>query len=164
MEKYDILVVGGSTTGSWFARRMAERGHKVLVIEKEKPDDVSRAYDIFHMSKKEMEQFGLEIPEEGSKEFGFFFEGSPMLSPYGNYPKKTVPRTIVGLHKHEYIMMMNDFAEKAGAQIIYGAAFTDFIREGKKIVGAKYKTEENRCLETVTRSAELLEKFIEKYR
>ena len=142
MEKYDILVVGGSTTGSWFARRMAERGHKVLVIEKEKPDDVSRAYDIFHMSKKEMEQFGLEIPEEGSKEFGFFFEGSPMLSPYGNYPKKTVPRTIVGLHKHEYIMMMNDFAEKAGAQIIYGAAFTDFIREGKKIVGAKYKTEE----------------------
>ena len=69
MEKYDILVVGGSTTGSWFARRMAERGHKVLVIEKEKPDDVSRAYDIFHMSKKEMEKFGLEIPEEGSKEF-----------------------------------------------------------------------------------------------
>lgn len=142
MEKYDILVVGGSTTGSWFARRMAERGHKVLVIEKEKPDDVSRAYDIFHMSKKEMEQFGLEIPEEGSKEFGFFFDGSPMLSPYGNYPKKTVPNTIVGLHKHEYIMMMNDFAEKAGAEIIYGAAFTDFIKEGKKIVGAKYKTEE----------------------
>ncbi len=142
MEKYDILVVGGSTTGSWFARRMAERGHKVLVIEKEKPDDVSRAYDIFHMSKKEMEKFGLEIPEEGSKEFGFFFEGSPMLSPYGNYPKKTVPNTIVGLHKHEYIMMMNDYAEKAGAEIIYGAAFTDFIKEGKKIVGAKYKTEE----------------------
>ena len=25
MEKYDILVVGGSTTGSWFARKMAEK-------------------------------------------------------------------------------------------------------------------------------------------
>ncbi|MEE1321719.1 MAG: NAD(P)/FAD-dependent oxidoreductase [Acutalibacteraceae bacterium] len=142
MEKFDILVVGGSTTGSWFARRMAERGHKVLVIEKQKADNVSREYDIFHMTKKEMEQFGLEIPDEDAKEFGFFFDGSPMLSPYGNYPKKTVPNTIVGLHKHDYIMMMNDLAEKAGAEIRYGAAFTDFIREGKKIVGAKYKTDD----------------------
>lgn len=33
-----------------------------------------------------------------------------------------------------------------------------------EILKAKYKTEENRCLETVTRAAELLEKFIEKYR
>ena len=64
MEKYDILVVGGSTTGSWFARKMAEKGYKVLMIEKEDKKNISRAYDIFHMSKKEMEQFGLEIPEE----------------------------------------------------------------------------------------------------
>lgn len=142
MEKYDILVVGGSTTGAWFARRMAERGHKVLVIEKEEPDNVSRAYDIFHMTKKEMEQFGLEIPPEGSKEFGFTFDGSPMLSPFGNYPKKTVPATTVGLHKHEYIMMMNRLAEEAGAKILYGAAFTDFLKDSNKIIGAKYKTAE----------------------
>ncbi len=142
MENFDIIVVGGSTTGSWFARRMAERGHKVLVIEKQKADNVSREYDIFHMTKKEMEQFGLEIPAEDAKEFGFYFDGAPMLSPYGNYPKKTVPNTIVGLHKHDYIMMMNDLAEKAGAEIRYGAAFTDFIREGNKIIGAKYKTDD----------------------
>lgn len=142
MEKYDILVVGGSTTGAWFARRMAERGHKVLVIEKEEADNVSRAYDIFHMTKKEMDQFGLEMPEKDSKEFGFTFEGSPMLSPFGNYPKKTIPATTVGLHKHEYIMMMNRLAEQAGAKIIYGAAFTDFLKDGNKIIGAKYKTAE----------------------
>lgn len=142
MEKYDILVVGGSTTGAWFARRMAERGHKVLLIEKEKPDNVSRAYDIFHMTKREMEQFGLEIPKEGDKEFGFTFDGSPMLSPFGNYPKKTVPDTIVGLHKHDYIMLMNDYAEKAGATVLFGASFVDFIKDGDKIIGARYKTDE----------------------
>lgn len=140
MEKYDILVIGGSTTGSWFARRMAERGHKVLIIEKNEKDKVSREYDIFHMTKKEMEQFGLEIPDKDSKEFGFTFDGSPMLSPYGNYPKKTKPNTTVGLHKHEYILFMNDLAQKAGAEIIYGAAFVDFIKDGNKILGAKYKT------------------------
>ncbi len=141
-DKYDILVVGGSTTGSWFARRMAERGHRVLLIEKEERENVSRAYDIFHMGKSEMEKFGLEIPEEGSKEFGFTFDGSPMKSPYGNYPKYGKPNTIVGLHKHEYILMMNDLAVQAGAKILYGAKFIDLIYENGKISGAKYETKD----------------------
>ncbi len=141
MAKYDIVIVGGSTTGAWFARRMAERGHSVLVLEKQERDNVSRAYDIFHMGKDEMEKFGLEIPPVDSKEFGFTFDGSPMKSPYGNYPKHGKPNTIVGLHKHEYILMMNDIAEKAGATVLFGAEFTDFIKENGKIVGVKYKTE-----------------------
>lgn len=37
MGKYDILIVGGSTTGCWFAERMAKEGCKVLVIEKNCP-------------------------------------------------------------------------------------------------------------------------------
>ena len=143
MEKYDIIVVGASTTGAWFARQMAQRGHSVLVIEKNERDNVSREYDIFHMPKKEMERSFLEIPKEGDKEFGFTFDGSPMLSPYGNYPKKTVPDTIVGLHKHDYIMLMSDYAEKAGAKFIYGASFTDFVKdEWGRVAGAKYKTAE----------------------
>ena len=143
MEKYDIIVVGASTTGAWFARQMAKRGHSVLVIEKNEKENVSREYDIFHMPKKEMERSFLEIPKEGDKEFGFTFDGSPMLSPYGNYPKKTVPDTIVGLHKHDYIMLMSDYAEKAGAKFIYGASFTDFVKdEWGRVAGAKYKTAE----------------------
>lgn len=141
MEKYDILVVGGSTTGSWFARKMAEKGHKVLMIEKEEKKNISRAYDIFHMSKKEMEQFGLEIPEPGSKEFGFTFEGSPVMSPFGNYAKSGKPATVVGLHKHEYILFMHEKAKKAGAKIVCGAEFTELVFDEKgKVKGAKYKT------------------------
>ena len=34
MKKYDVLVVGASTTGCWFAYKMAEQGFKVLVIER----------------------------------------------------------------------------------------------------------------------------------
>ena len=33
MRKYDIAVIGASTTGSWFAKRMAENGFRVLMIE-----------------------------------------------------------------------------------------------------------------------------------
>lgn len=143
MEKYDIIVIGASTTGAWFARQMAKRGHSVLVIEKNEKENVSREYDIFHMPKKEMERSGLEIPSADEKDFGFTFDGGPMLSPYGNYPKKNVPAGIIGLHKHDYIMRMNKYAEDEGAKIIFGASFVDFVKdEWGKVCGAKYKTAE----------------------
>lgn len=141
MEKYDILVVGGSTTGSWFARKMAEKGYKVLMIEKQEKKNISREYDIFHMSKKEMDQFGLEIPPAGSKEFEFTFEGSPVMSPYGNYAKSGKPATVVGLHKHEYILFMHQKAKEAGVKIVCGADFKELIfDENGKVTGAKYAT------------------------
>ena len=145
MKKYDVFVVGASTTGCWFAHKMAEQGFKVLVIEKNLPDYVSREYDVFHMGKADMERFDLIIPEEDSPLREFCFSHSTMVSPYGNYPKACAEAPVIGLHKHDYIMMMADRAMKAGAEIIYGASFTDFIYENGKIVGAKYKTEDKEC-------------------
>lgn len=138
MKKCDILIAGASTTGSWFAYQMAKRGFRVVVIEKQKPENISREYDIFHMGKADMERFDLEIPRKGDKEYGFEFGGSPSRSPYGNYPKPTGEAT-VGLHKHDYIMKMIERAEKAGAEYIYEAPFKDFLYdENKKITGAVF--------------------------
>ncbi len=142
MKKYDVFVVGASTTGCWFAHKMAEQGFKVLVIEKNFPDYVSREYDVFHMGKADMERFDMIMPEEGSPLREFSFAHSTMISPYGNYPKACAEAPVIGLHKHDYIMAMADRAKTAGAEIIYGASFVDFIYENNKIVGAKYKTED----------------------
>ncbi len=140
MKKYDVLVVGASTTGCWFAYKMAEQGFDVLVIEKNQPDDVSREYDVFHMGEDDMINFDLVVPEEGDPLREFRFAHSTMISPYGNYPKACAEAPVIGLHKHDYIMAMAERAKKAGAEIVYGASFTDFIYENDKIVGATYKT------------------------
>ena len=141
MKKYDVFVVGASTTGCWFAHKMAEQGFKVLVIEKNFPDYVSREYDVFHMGKADMERFGMIIPEEDSPLREFCFAHSTMVSPYGNYPKACAEAPVIGLHKHDYIMAMAERAKEVGVEIIYGASFTDFIyNDNNKIVGAKYKT------------------------
>lgn len=138
MEKFDIIVCGASTTGSWFAKKMAEKGHSVLVIEKQEAENVSREYDIFHMEKHEMDRFGLTVPKEDDIEFGFSFYSGSAKSPYGNH-KKTGSNLVIGMHKHEYIMLMNREAEAAGAKIIYGAPFCDFLYdENGKRIGAKY--------------------------
>ncbi len=141
MKKFDVIIVGASTTGCWFAYQMAKQGFQVLVLEKNNPDDVSREYDVFHMGKADMERFDLEIPEDDSPLREFCFAHSTMISPYGNYPKACAEAPVIGLHKHDYIMAMAERAKNAGAEIIYGASFTDFIYDdNKKIIGAKYKT------------------------
>lgn len=140
MKKCDVLVVGASTTGCWFAYKMAEQGFNVLVIEKQLPENVSREYDVFHMGEDEMIQFDLEIPDENNPIREFRFAHSTMVSPYGNHPKACAELPVIGLHKHGYIMSMADRAKKAGAEIIYGASFTDFIYEDDKIIGATYRT------------------------
>lgn len=143
MKNYDIIVVGASTTGSWFAKNMALKGHSVLMLEKQEQENVSRDYDIFHMGKKDMEKFGLTIPQPGDADYGFIFNSGRSYSPYGNYIKQGEGETVVGMHKHEYIMRMNKEAQSAGAEIIYGAAFTDFIKDEKgKIIGVKYTDKE----------------------
>lgn len=142
MKNYDILIVGASTTGCWFAERMAREGHSVLVIEKELPENVSRSYDIFHMSQPEMEQFGLDIPEADSPLREFAFSGSPIISPYGKYRKGGGSIVTIGLHKHDYIMYMAEKAKAKGAEIIYGASFCDLIyNENGAVIGAIYEKE-----------------------
>ncbi len=143
MKNYDVFIVGASTTGCWFAYKMAEQGFKVLVIEKNQPDDVSREYDVFHMGKADMEKYDLLIPDEDSPLREFCFAHSTMVSPYGNYPKACAEAPVIGLHKHDYIMAMAERAKKAGADIIYGASFIDFIyNENNQIIGAKYTTDD----------------------
>ena len=141
MEMYDVLIVGGSTTGCWFAEKMAENGSKVLVIEKQLPDDVSRTYDIFHMGEAEMERFGLDTLDEDNPVREFRFEHSSMISPYGTYYKRGADSPVIGLHKHDYIMLMAEKAKAKGAEFIYGADFKDFIYDANgKIAGAKFVT------------------------
>ncbi len=143
MKTCDILIAGASTTGGWFAYQMAKRGFKVVVLEKQKKENISREYDIFHMGKSDMERFDLEIPEKDSPVYGFQFDGSPARSPYGNYPKAQNGGTTVGMHKHEFILRMNERAEEAGAEFIYEAPFKDFLYdENGKIAGAKYETKD----------------------
>lgn len=45
MKNYDVVIVEAATTGSFFARRMAERGRSVLVIDRLAEEKVGAKYD-----------------------------------------------------------------------------------------------------------------------
>lgn len=139
MANYDIVIVGASTAGSYFARRMAERGFSVLVIDQSARETISPAYDIFHMGKDEMEKFKLPPVKKGDGIYAFEFEDSALYSVYGNHPKPS-RSPVIGMHKHDYIVYMNDWAIEASAEILYKTSFVGLLYdENGRINGVEYE-------------------------
>ena len=137
MEQYDVLIVGAATAGSYFARKVAEAGHRVLVIEKLARENLGRRLDIFHVAKADFARFGLPLPERND-DFAFEFSGGRTFSAFDRYPKNT-PASVVGMHMHRYIARLNNWAREAGAAFAYGASFVDFLFENGRVCGAVYE-------------------------
>ena len=138
MKKYDVIIVGGATSGSYFAKLLAEKSHKVLIIEKNSKEKVGSKYDIFHMPKKEFEHFNVPLPKKGDKEWAFEFEKNVSLSAENKYPKAT-SFEVVGLHMHEYVESLNDWAKSYGADIEYNATFLKVIYKDGVACGLVYE-------------------------
>ncbi len=136
--KYDVLIVGGATSGSFFARRMAEQGYSVAVLDASPEEKIGSKYDIFHVCKRDFENFGLPLPSKEDGTWAFEFSEGLTASPYNNYPKTTYD-PIIGMHMHEYVLKMNRWAKEKGAEFIYGAKFTSPIFSAGRIVGVKYE-------------------------
>ena len=139
MDTYDLIVIGAGTTGAYLAREMAKRGRSVLAVEKLPKTKVGTKYDIFHIEKKEFDRLEIPRPVQGDKAWAFEFEKNYNADPLTKYPKCQI-NPIVGLHMHEYTLLLDQQAEEAGAKILYSCEFLDFLYDGAgKICGAKIK-------------------------
>lgn len=136
MEIYDGIIVGAGTSGSYLGRRLAEKGFKILIIDKLPKEEIGNKYDIVHIQKRDFDRFKLPEPEEGD-DYAFEFSATAAYSAFGNHPKRGSNPT-VGLRLHRYTLRLNRWAEAAGAEIKYGAAFKDFIFEDGMIKGIIY--------------------------
>lgn len=137
-DSYDIVIVGASSSGAYFARKMAEQGFSVLVIEKSSRENLSMGYDIFHIAEADIEKHGLPKAEPGDGIWSFAFADMVHYSPYHHSPKPySVPT--VGMHKHAYMLKLDDWAEDAGATILFEAPFESAIVKGKAVKGVTFK-------------------------
>ena len=137
MEQVDVLIIGAATAGSYFARKLAEAGHRVLILEKHQKENLGRRLDIFHVARADFARFNLPLPE-AADDFAFEFSGGRSFSAFDHYPKINVS-SVVGMHMHRYIARMNRWAESAGAEIRYGCSFVDFVYQDGRIAGVTYE-------------------------
>ena len=143
MDRYDVIIVGAATAGSFLARRLAEAGRTVLVLDKLDKETLGQRLDIFHVGKPDFARFGLPLPEEGD-DFAFSFTGGTTYSAFGRYPKKGGGET-VGMHMPRYIARLNRWAEAAGAKILLDAAFKDFLYDEQgRVSGVVYEQDGER--------------------
>ena len=137
MEQVDVLIIGAATAGSFFAHKLAQVGHRVLILERQAKENLGRKLDIFHVAKADFARFSLPLPEQAD-DFAFEFSGGRTFSAFDRYPKQN-GGTVVGMHMHRYVARLNRWAQEAGAEIRYQASFVDFLYEDGRIAGAVYE-------------------------
>ncbi len=138
MREYDAVVVGAATTGSWFAHALAARGHSVLLIDRADEEHIGTKYDIYHVSRRDLDRFGLPLPVKG-EDWAFEFEEGENRSALDRFPKRSREH-IVGMHMHPHVLRLNRWAAEAGAELVYGASFRglEYDKNGK-ICGVRYE-------------------------
>ena len=146
MDTYDLVVIGAGTTGAYLAESMAKRGHSVLIIDKLPKTRIGTKYDIFHIEAREFDRLGIPRPVQGDPAWAFEFEKNYNADPLNRFPKCQL-NPMVGLHLHEYTLLLDQRAQEAGAKLLYSCEFLDFLyNDAGKISGAivKYRGREKK--------------------
>ena len=90
---YDVLVIGGSTTGCYFAHEMAVQGYKVAVADALPAGRIGGHLPVFHVDKPKFGELGIPRPEPGDPDYlGEFADGrGSYYPPSGQYMKRDDP-------------------------------------------------------------------------
>ena len=133
--KCDVLIVGACTAGVYFAKRMAEQGYRVLVVDKCGKEELGKRLTIFHMDAAEMKRYGAPAPEAGN-DFVHSFRFSASRSALGRW-EKYHEHTVYVMNLAAYIKRMVNWAKEYGAEFAYKTAFKELIIQQGSVVGAK---------------------------
>jgi flavin-dependent dehydrogenase len=132
----DVVIVGAGTSGTYLAWKLAEAGHRCLVLEKDSLENLGTSIGPFHMEEAAFERFGIPLPE--GDELLHRLETITMWPP--DHSRGITARlTTLDMDKPAFMRRLHSYAREAGAQIIEEAAFAGLIRERGCPVGVRAK-------------------------
>lgn len=135
MAIYDVIIVGACTAGTFFSNLLAQEGLKVLVIDKDKEENLSKRLDIFHFTRQSFKDYGLEESKEGDEEFVRNFNLCYSKSALDNYLKKSFLEVAV-MHLPLFILRLRKTAIKHGVAFRFETSFDHLVYdENKRIKG-----------------------------
>lgn len=134
MADYDVVIVGACTAGTYFSYLLAKKGLKVLVIDKDKEENLSRRLDIFHFTTASFKDYGLEQSKEGDPEFVRNFNLVYSKSALDNHLKKSFLEVTV-MHLPLFIKRLREKALANGVTFSFETAFASLLYDDKRIGG-----------------------------
>lgn len=130
----DAIVVGAGTAGCLFAWRLAERGHKVLVLEARAFEQLGQAIEIFHMEQVRFEEFDIPHPTPPelvhTETIGYTY--SPNLK-----TKLPIRGTFYVMNMPLFMQRMQGYARSAGAALLDHAHVESLVIEAGQLVGVR---------------------------
>ncbi|MHA1215660.1 MAG: NAD(P)/FAD-dependent oxidoreductase [Candidatus Hodarchaeales archaeon] len=133
--KFDVLIIGAGTAGSYFAWKLAERGHNIVVIEKRKLGTLGAQIDIFHMDEIRFNQFGIPLPE-GDELVGYYPTG--LAWPPDGDNVKTVDYAFYVMRLPLFIERLQKYAKEAGVKFYGNTEYRELIiNDQNRIIGCK---------------------------
>jgi 2-polyprenyl-6-methoxyphenol hydroxylase-like FAD-dependent oxidoreductase len=141
---YDVIIVGGRCAGSPTAMLLAQKGYKVLLVDRSTfPSDTISTHCIWPPGASRLKRWGLldkvaasncPLIEKVSLDFGpFVLSGS--LPPYDGVSDCYAPRRTV-LDK-----ILIDAAADAGADVREGCAVSEIVMDDGKVTGIRCHTQ-----------------------
>lgn len=143
-DHYDVIIIGGGPSGSSSAAILAEYGHRVLVLEREKFPRYHIGESLIPFTYQPLERLGM-IPKmkqshfvkkysvtfvqpDGKRSQPFYF--------FNRYDKNSVAQTWQVL-REEFDQMLLDNAREKGAEVREETKVESLVMEGDTVVGVQ---------------------------
>ena len=68
MKKYDVIIVGAATSGTYLAKQLAENGFNVVVIDKDSENTIRNDLDVIHFPTHAYNDFNIEKSKPGDED------------------------------------------------------------------------------------------------
>lgn len=151
---YDVLIIGGGPSGCAAASLLAEQGHRVLVLEREKFPRYHIGESLIPFCYGPLERLGLVPKMKAScfqKKFSVQFvqpngKASQPFYFFNRYDRETIASTWQVL-RSEFDMMLMQHAREKGAEVIEEIVVKELLRDGERVVGVRAQKKSGEVVE-----------------
>lgn len=144
-QSYDVLVAGGGPAGATVAALLAKRGHRVLLLEREKFPRYHIGESLITGMLDVIAELGLtqRLDSMGfPRKHGITFRWGDDLQPWSVTFAEACPYEYsYHVRRDEFDQLLLTRARELGVEVIENAAVKDFLMEGGRLAGLRYSTD-----------------------
>lgn len=155
---YDVVIIGAGPAGSSAASILAEHGHQVLVVEREKFPRYHVGESLIPFTFGPLERLGM-IPKLRRSHFtkkysvSFVQPDGKRTQPFyffNRYDRETVAQTWQ-VDRAEFDHMLLDHARERGAKVLEETSVESLLFEGDRVVGVACRSKSGEAFEVRAR-------------